>query len=91
MMSATFCDICILVAEQQRGPDAPERKLLEGGCSFQYGQRGATSHPAGDTSLEPVPAQQLPRSPHHQGPSGVMHVGRATVERVALAPSQPFL
>lgn len=90
-MSATFCDICILVAEQQRGPDAPEKKLLEGRCSFQHGQHGTTSHPAGDTSLEPVPAQQLPGSPHHQESSGVMHVGRAAMERVALAPSQPFL
>lgn len=91
MMSPTFCDICILVAKEQLGPDAPERKVLEGGCSFQHGQYGATSQPSGDTSLEPVPAQQLPGSPHRWDPSGVKHIDHPTAERVVLATSQPTL
>jgi len=66
-------------------------RVLQGGRFFQHDQHGATSHPAGDMSPEPVPAQQLPRSHHHQGPSGVTPVGHSAAERMASAPSQLFL
>lgn len=40
---ATFCDICILVAKQQQGPDALEKKILEGRYFFQHDQHEATT------------------------------------------------
>lgn len=46
--------------------------------------------PPEDTTLEPVPAEQHPGSPHHWNQSGVMHIDHPTTEQVALEASQPF-